>query len=102
MFDLLKRERQNMLVENQTDKTNPGTVIIDNDQLMLLESLEVEEQALLQEKADLLCIEEKLLRKLKEEIKNREEKISELKKAILTLKQRCETMANALGIKIQE
>jgi hypothetical protein len=103
MFSL-KKEQSNepaTLPKLEIPKETPeNPITVDNDLSMILESLEVEEEALLQEKADLITLEAKLTIKLKAQIKERETKIAGLKNELPQIKQRCETLANMLGIKI--
>jgi hypothetical protein len=97
-----EKNKKGQNTSQKTEDTTPQTITLNDGLQMLLDSLEVEEQELLQEKADLTGIEEKLTRKIKDEITAKEAKITDLKKEIPKLKQRCETLAYALGIKIQE
>ena len=70
--------------------------------LSVLETLGGEEQSLLQEKSQLLDIEEKLRLKIREEIEAKKHRIENLKNEIPELKQRCEALAKALDIPVQK
>lgn len=122
MFDKTKKAED----ENNTDKQKHGKVCptlqnkmtaeIPNIELKLdepdtneeipavveLERLEEEWQELLEEKTQLEKTEKMLRKKVIEEIKARKRKIETLRRQIPALKERCETLAKMLDIKIQK
>jgi vacuolar-type H+-ATPase subunit D/Vma8 len=65
-----------------------------------LESLKQEENALLDQKTQLLSIEERLRLKTLEEIEKTKQRINGLKTEIPELKQKCESFAKALEIPV--
>jgi len=65
-----------------------------------LETLKQEESTLLDQKTQLLSIEERLRLKTLEEIEKTKRRISGLKAEIPELKQKCESFANALEIPV--
>ena len=65
-----------------------------------LETLKVEETELLDQKSQLLNIEERLRRKTLEEIEKTRERINGLRTEIPELKQKCEKFAKALEIPV--
>lgn len=100
MFDPLNKDQNSEIATPEIINQTTQTLV--NDIATILKSLEIEEKELLEEQANLITIQETLSNRIKEEIGVKEAKISELKQAIPTLKQNCEKMANALGIKTQK
>jgi vacuolar-type H+-ATPase subunit D/Vma8 len=76
--------------QNTADESLPTT----------LESLKQEETALLDQKTQLLSIEERLRLKTVEEIEKTKQRINGLKVEIPELKQKCESFAKALEIPV--
>ncbi len=70
--------------------------------LQVLEQLEKEIQLLLDEKADLLSIEEKLWFMINEEIENRRRKNEELRIEVEEQKSRCVELTRVLNASIRE
>jgi predicted RNase H-like nuclease (RuvC/YqgF family) len=99
MFDVFKKpeeEQQNgeMITEPCENK--------EENLLSVLEALGVEERALLEEKTQLLNMEEQLQLKLREEIEAKKHRIENLNNEIPGLKQKCEALAKALDIQVQK
>lgn len=66
----------------------------------VLQELEKEENALLQQKRDLLNIEEELQLKIREEIEARKHRIETLKNETVELKRQCEELTNLINIPV--
>lgn len=89
-------------LEIQEDST-PSSLSTKNEELTaLLEKLDAEEKLLMQEKTDLLSVEEQLTQKIKAEIEAKKSKIDGLKSEIPELRQKCEGLATVLGIQVQK
>jgi seryl-tRNA synthetase len=86
-------------IELKLDEPDPNEEI---PAIAELETLEEEWQKLLEEKTQLEKTEKMLRKKVMEEIKARKRKIETLRKQIPVLKERCETLAKMLDIKIQK
>lgn len=88
-------------VEIQEDlNENPNPT--NEDLSAMLEKLDEEEKLLIQEKTDLLSVEEQLTQKIKAEIEAKKSKIDGLKSEIPELRQKCEGLATVLGIQVQK
>ena len=94
MFDVLKSDEELNNAESYENR--------EENLLSVLETLGGEEQSLLQEKSQLVDIEEKLRLKIREEIEAKKHRIENLKHEIPELKQRCEVLAKALDIPVQQ
>ncbi len=98
MFKKLDEEEQQKTEMNNAEPCENR----EENLLTLIEALGGEEQALLEEKAQLLNMEEQLQLKLREEIEAKKHRIENLKNEIPELKQRCEALAKALDIQVQK
>jgi len=97
MFKKIEEEQQKTELNNIEPCENR-----EENLLTLIETLGGEEQALLEEKAQLANMEEQLQLKLREEIEAKKHRIENLKNEIPELKQRCEALAKALDIQVQK
>ena len=97
MFKKIEEEQQKAEMNNIEPCENR-----EENLLSLIETLGGEEQALLDEKAQLANMEEQLQLKLREEIEAKKHRIENLKNEIPELKQRCEALAKALDIQVQK
>ena len=97
MFKKIEEEQQKTEMSNTEPCENR-----EENLLTLIETLGGEEQALLEEKAQLASMEEQLQLKLREEIEAKKHRIENLKNEIPELKQRCEALAKALDIQVQK
>jgi predicted RNase H-like nuclease (RuvC/YqgF family) len=97
MFKKIEEEQQKTEMNNTEPCENR-----EENLLTLIETLGGEEQALLEEKAQLANMEEQLQLKIKEEIEAKKHRIENLKNEIPELKQRCEALAKALDIQVQK
>jgi predicted RNase H-like nuclease (RuvC/YqgF family) len=99
MLDMFKKTEE----EQQSTEANIEPCENKEENLLtLIETLEGEEQTLLEEKAQLTIIEEQLQLKLREKIEAKQHKIDDLKNEIPELKQRCEALARALDMPVQK
>ena len=101
MLDIFKKFDEEEEQKTEINNTEPCENREEN-LLTLMETLGGEEQALLEEKAQLANMEEQLQVKLREEIEAKKHKIENLKNEIPELKQRCEALAKALDIQVQK
>lgn len=100
MFEVFKKpdeEQQNGELTNAEPCENR-----EENLLSVLEALGVEERALLEEKTQLVSMEEQLQLKLREEVEAKRHRIENLNSEIPELKQRCEALAKALDIQVQK
>ena len=97
MFKKIEEEQQKAEMINTEPCENR-----EENLLTLMETLGGEEQALLEEKAQLANMEEQLQLKIREEIEAKKHRIEDLKYEIPELKQRCEALAKALDIQVQK
>lgn len=88
--------------QSQEVKTQELVGTIEAEVLATLEELEGEERALLDEKSQLLNMEETLRQRIRDEIEIKRHRIENLKYEIPELKQRCEALAKALDIPVQK
>ena len=101
MLDTFKKFDEEEEQKTEINNTEPCENREEN-LLTLMETLGGEEQALLEEKAQLANMEEQLQVKLREEIEAKKHRIENLKNEIPELKQRCEALAKALDIQVQK
>jgi len=97
MFKKIEEEQQKTELNNIEPCENR-----EENLLTLIETLGGEEQALLEEKAQLANMEEQLQLKIREEIEAKKRRIEDLKNEIPELKQKCEALAKALDIQVQK
>ena len=88
-----------MLKSKKTQSNN--LEIKEENVLSMLKALEEEESSLMQEKSQLVDMEEMLRLKAREEIEAKKRRIDELKNEIPELKQRCEDLAKMLDTQVQ-
>ena len=101
MLDIFKKFDGEEEQKTEINNTEPCENREEN-LLTLMETLGGEEQALLEEKAQLANMEEQLQFNLREEIEAKKHRIENLKNEIPELKQRCEALAKALDIQVQK
>jgi predicted RNase H-like nuclease (RuvC/YqgF family) len=96
MLDIFKKDAE--------EQKNPEQQleIKEENVLSMLKALEEEESSLMQEKSQLVDMEEMLRLKAREEIEAKKRRIDELKNEIPELKQRCEDLAKMLDTQVQE
>ena len=121
MFNIKKPEEEHSNVEQEvtepseiseetcTEEKQGEVIIIQEsfestkaDVLATLESLGAEERILIVEKSQLQNMEETLKQKIIDEIEVKRHRIEYLKYEIPELKQRCETLAKALDIRVKK
>ena len=95
MLDIFKKEGEEQKNPEQSE-------IRQENVLSELKALEEEEYSLMQEKSQLVNMEEMLRLKAKEEIEAKKRRIDELKNEIPELKQRCENLSKMLDTQVQE
>jgi hypothetical protein len=96
MLDIFKKD-----VEEQKNPARQSEIREENV-LSMLKSLEEEESSLMQEKSQLVDMEEMLRLKAREEIEAKKRRIDELKNEIPELKHRCDDLAKMLDTQVQE
>ena len=96
MLDIFKKDAE--------EQKNPEkqSEIREENVLSMLKALEEEESSLMQEKSQLVDMEEMLRLKAREEIEAKKRRIDELKSEIPELKHRCEDLAKLLDTQVQE
>ena len=101
MLDIFKKnpgDEQKPVEETQKLAEDGGNN--EGNLLSMLDRLDEEEKMLLTEKSQLTDMEEKLRLKITEEIETKKRRIEDLKTEIPELKQKCETLAQALEIPV--
>jgi len=96
MLDIFKKD-----AEEQKNPEHPSEIREENV-LSVLKALEEEESSLMQEKSQLVDMEEMLRLKAREEIEAKKRRIDELKNEIPELKHRCDDLAKMLDTQVQE
>ena len=96
MLDIFKKDAEEQKNPEQQSEIREENV------LSMLKALEEEESSLMQEKSQLVDMEEMLRLKAREEIEAKKRRIDELKNEIPELKQRCENLAKMLDTQVQE
>ena len=96
MLDIFRKDAE--------EQKNPEkqSEIREENVLSMLKALEEEESSLMQEKSQLVDMEEMLRLKAREEIEAKKRRIDELKSEIPELKHRCEDLAKLLDTQVQE
>ena len=96
MLDIFKKDAEEQKTPEQQSEIREENV------LSMLKALEEEESSLMQEKSQLVDMEEMLRLKAREEIEAKKRRIDDLKNEIPELKHRCEDLAKLLDTQVQE